>query len=200
MSFVSICAYNILYDKMNLSNILTGLFIFYLLADPLFLLPEYINGLVDSLLSLKRIEIFLNKKEYNPKELVKNINQNQDEKIAIEIDGFDFGIIKKREEFEKDEMEDEEKIENEDNKKEIELKDLELNDYENKKDEKKINLLSKDDDINKKELKEGNEQSIELEVKDQKKEENIPEIEIIELLKGIKLSIEKGDLIGIVSQ
>ena len=116
MSFVSICAYNYLNDEMNLSNVLTGLFIFHSLSDPLFLLPEYINGLVDSLLSLKRIEVFLNKKEYNPKELVKNPNPNPNEKLAIEIDGLDFGILKKREEFQKadDELEYEIK-ENEDN-------------------------------------------------------------------------------------
>jgi len=221
MSFVSICAYNYLNDEMNLSNVLTGLFIFHSLADPLFLLPEYINGLVDSLLSLRRIEVFLNKKEYNPKELVKNTNPNPNEKLAIEIDGLDFGIIKKREEFQKadDELEYEIK-ENEDNEskeinnkkkikknsvnsinseeKEIELKDLELKIYENEKDDKKIQLLSKDDDINKKEMKEENEQDIKLEVKESKNEENIPEIEIIELLKDIKLNIERGDLIGIV--
>jgi ABC-type multidrug transport system fused ATPase/permease subunit len=198
MSFVSICAYNIIYDKMNLSNILTGLFIFYLLADPLFLLPEYINGLVDSLLSLKRIEIFLNKKEYNPKELVKNINSNQNAKFAIEIDGLDFGIIKKREEFEKDETENEIN-ENKDDKKEIELKDIDLSKYEKEKDEKKIKLLSKDTHINnKKEIKEENKNEIKLEVKESKNEENIPEIEIIDLLYDIKLKVEKGDLIGIV--
>ena len=198
MSFVSICAYNIIYDKMNLSNILTGLFIFYLLADPLFLLPEYINGLVDSLLSLKRIEIFLNKKEYNPKELVKNINSNQNAKFAIEIDGLDFGIIKKREEFEKDETENEIN-ENKDDKKEIELKDIDLRKYEKEKDEKIIKLLSKDNHINnKKEIKEENKNEIKLEVKESKNEENIPEIEIIDLLYDIKLKVEKGDLIGIV--
>ena len=218
MSFVSICAYNYLNDEMNLSNVLTGLFIFHSLADPLFLLPEYINGLIDSLLSLKRIEVFLNKKEYNPKELVKNINPNQDEKIAIEIEGLDFGIIKKREEFEKADDENEyENIEKEDDnlneinnkkklkkdsinieEKEIELKDIDLSKYENEDDEKKIKLLSKDDTNNEKEIKEENEQDIKLEVKDSKNLENIPEIEIIELLKDIKLSIEKGDLIGIV--
>ena len=99
MSFVSICAYNYFNEEMNLSNVLTGLFIFHTLADPLFLLPEYINGLSDSLLSLKRIEVFLSKKEYNPVELLKNVHPKDDDKIAIEINNMDFGIIKKREEF-----------------------------------------------------------------------------------------------------
>ena len=73
MSFVSICAYNYFNEQMNLSNVLTGLFIFHTLADPLFLLTEYVNGLTDSLISLKRLEVFLSKKEYNPTELIKNL-------------------------------------------------------------------------------------------------------------------------------
>ena len=210
MSFVSICAYNYFNDEMNLSNILTGLFIFHTLADPLFLLPEYVNGLSDSLLSLKRLEIFLSKKEYNPTELIKNLYPSQDEKYAIEIDNMDFGIIKKKEEFIKDE-EEEEKEENE-NEKEIELKDiskkhkesfsssdteeenengielqdLNFNNYEDKIKEKNDKLLHKY-----KEKK--------VEVKEKRKEEDKgPEIEIIELLKDISLKVEKGDLIGIV--
>ena len=211
MSFVSICAYNYLNDEMNLSNVLTGLFIFHSLADPLFLLPEYINGLNDSLISLKRIEVFLNKKEYNPIELIKNINPNKDEKIAIEIDGLDFGIIKKREEFEKGIEEEEinnDDIENDLNKKsqnkennetmdekEIELQDIEFNN-EFEDDEKSKKLLPNN---NIKKEKQEEEKDIKLEVKEPKKEEeNIPEIEIIELLKDIKLTVEKGDLIGIV--
>ena len=223
MSFVSICAYNYLNEEMNLSNVLTGLFIFHSLADPLFLLPEYINGLNDSLLSLKRIEVFLNKKEYNPTELIKNINPNKEEKIAIEIDGLDFGIIKKREEFEKGVGEDEELNNNEikdeinkDNKnknkyedneetldekdeKEIELQDLDFTqDDDNKEKIKK--LLSNNENKKEEDKKENKDKEIiSLEVKEPKKsEENIPEIEIIELLKDVKLTIEKGDLIGIV--
>ena len=205
MSFVSICAYNYLNEEMNLSNVLTGLFIFHSLADPLFLLPEYINGLSDSLLSLKRIEIFLNKKEYNPTELIKNINPSKDEKIAIKIDGLDFGIIKKREEFERGEEEKEEnnkekkEEENKENNDSLDEKEIELQDIDftkdNLSDEKTKKLLSN----TRKENQIEEEKEIKLEVKELKdKEENIPEIETIELLKDIKLTIEKGDLIGIV--
>ena len=227
MSFVSICAYNYLNEEMNLSNVLTGLFIFHSLADPLFLLPEYINGLNDSLLSLKRIEVFLNKKEYNPTELIKNINPNKDEKIAIEIDGLDFGIIKKREEFEKGVGEDEELNNNNNNEikdeiikdnknknkdddneetldekdeKEIELQDLDFTQDDDNKEKIKKLLSNNENKKDKEEKKENKDKEIiTLEVKEPKKsEENIPEIEIIELLKDVKLTIEKGDLIGIV--
>ena len=172
MSFVSICAYNYFNDEMNLSNILTGLFIFHTLADPLFLLPEYINGLSDSILSLRRLEIFLTKKEYNPTELIKTLNPKEDEKFAIEIDNLDFGIIKKREEFiveedeefnnefeefeEKNDILKSNKIKNkidessssgsdEENENEIELQDLNLNNKEEKDKEKNEKLLDKED-------------------------------------------------------
>ena len=211
MSFVSICAYNYFNDKMNLSNVLTGLFIFHTLADPLFLLPEYLNGLSDSLLSLKRLEIFLSKKECNPTELIKNLYPSKEEKYAIVVDNMDFGIVKKKEEFIKEVDEEKEKIENEEekdvelniqknrNRKEsfsnsdtdeenengIELQDLNFNNYEDKIKEKNDKLLHKPKDKK-------------VEVKNKKEEEKEPEIEIIELLKNINLKIEKGDLIGIV--
>jgi len=215
MSFVSICAYNYLNEEMNLSNVLTGLFIFHSLADPLFLLPEYINGLTDSLLSLKRLEVFLNKKEYNPTELVKNINSNKEEKNAIEINGLNFGIIKKREEFQKvaeeeDLNNDNDKANNKEQKKDDdnEEKEFELKyiDIENEIDNEEMNqkmheLLIKNNNNNIiKESKNNDNKDIKLELKEIKKEEDniLPEIEIIELLKDIKLTVEKGDLIAIV--
>ena len=241
MSFVSICAYNYFNDEMNLSNILTGLFIFHTLADPLFLLPEYINGLSDSILSLRRLEIFLSKKEYNPTELIKNLYPKEDEKIAIEIDNLDFGIIKKKEEFifeeneeefnnefeEYEEKEDilkkkkkiiqiEESSSDSEDENGIELQDLNFNNKEEIDKEKKEKLLEKEDKekIEKLSTKEDKEQNgiiIEKEDKDKdilindkendnndKKNEDIPEIEIIKLLSEINLKVEKGDLIGIV--
>ncbi len=229
MSFVSICAYNYFNKEMNLSNLLTGIFIFHTLADPLFLLPEYANGLTDSLLSLKRLEIFFSKKEYNPTELIKNLNPKEEEKIAIEVDNMDFGIIKKKEEFireEYDESVDKEENEeynknnpkkenkndsnddsDEDNEKEIELQDL--NFYNNNDEKEKKNkemaekLISNDNKENPKEK----EKDISIKINENngkngqnKKNDDIPEIEIIELLKGISLKIEKGDLIGIVGE
>ena len=217
MSFVSICAYNYFNEEMNLSNVLTGLFIFHTLADPLFLLPEYINGLSDSLLSLKRIEVFLSKKEYNPVELLKTLHPKDDEKIAIEINNLDFGIIKKKEEFiqeEDEEFEIEDEIEDkiimdknknkgehkesysssdteEENENGIELQDLNLNNYEDKIKEKNDKLLHKH--------REEKDKKIEEEKKNTNKQnDDIPEIEIIKLLSGIDLKVEKGDLIGIV--
>ena len=91
-SLVSILAYAIFSSEMSISNILTALYIFNSLGEPLFLIPEYISGLLDSMISLKRLEKFLFSKEYNKNQIIKN-NEN-DSKYAIYIDNLDFGIVK----------------------------------------------------------------------------------------------------------
>ena len=224
MSFISICAYNYFNDEMNLSDVLTGLFIFHTLADPLFLLPEYVNGLSDSILSLKRLEIFLSKKEYNPTDLLKNLYPSEDEKIAIEINNMDFGIIKKKEEFIKDEDEDDENEEkeeeqkNKDKEKEKE-KNIENNDINNiinnsfssidtePETEKVIELQDLTLNNYENKIREKSDKLLDNEHKEDIKNNNLlnnktkdenQEIEFIQLLKDINLKVEKGDLIGIV--
>ena len=141
MSFVSICSYKWIYGDINLSNLLTSLFIFHTLSDPLSLLPEYLIGLATSMISLKRIEIFLNKKECNPDQIIHKYETDNDE-LAVEIDNLDFGIIKKNQEFQTDEDEENEnnqnielqEIKNDNEKKENLLVNKEKND-ENKEEE-----------------------------------------------------------------
>ena len=97
-SLISILAYSIFSYEMSISNILTSLYIFNSLGEPFFLIPEYISGLLDSMISLKRLEKFLFSKEYNKNQIIKN-NENES-KYAIFIDGLDFGIIKEDDEEE----------------------------------------------------------------------------------------------------
>ena len=71
------------------------------MIDPIFWWLEYIIDLSDSLfdsLSIKRLEVFIFKKEYNPNKFVKKTNP-KDEKTIIDIDIMDFDIITKKEEF-----------------------------------------------------------------------------------------------------
>ena len=97
LNFVSVFIYNLFNPPMELPKLLSSLYIFYSLADPMLLIPEYISGLMDSLLSLRHLEAFLFSKEYNPGQL-KCTNTRLIE-FAIFIDNLDFGIIKKEEEF-----------------------------------------------------------------------------------------------------
>ena len=92
VSLVSIIAFNIFDSHMEISNILTSIYIFNCLGEPLFLFPEYITGLFDSFVSLHRIEGFRKAKEFNKDQIDKSGNDYQ---YAIKINGLDFGIIKK---------------------------------------------------------------------------------------------------------
>ena len=84
MSFVSILAYNFFNEPMPLSHLFTSLHIIYGMTEPLFFFPEYITGFLDSLASLKRLEAFLFSKEYNPEQLINNINKNDEEENDID--------------------------------------------------------------------------------------------------------------------
>ena len=230
LNFISVFTYNIFNEPMELSKLLTSLYIFHNLTDPLFLIPEYINGLNDSLISLKRLEAFLYSKEYVPSQLINktkkidknhtinkveekndkndvpveeldNLNIEKEEKnfnienekskdIMIEIDDINFGIIKKEGEYmdiDDDDDEEEEKYDNdENNEKDVELEvlDEEINNKTNKK-EKLLNQYKK------------GEKKI---IKKKKNKGIVKGTIIVPLLKGIKLKIKKGDLIGIIGE
>ena len=124
-SLISILAYSIFSSEMSISNILTSLYIFNSLGEPFFLIPEYISGLLDSMISLKRLEKFLFSKEYNKNQIIKN-NEN-DSKYAIFIDGLDFGTIKEND-------------------------DEEIEDFNAKKEEKATISNSEEDDSEDREL------------------------------------------------
>ena len=96
VSLVNILVFTLFDTPMELSNILTSIYIFNCLADPLFLFPEYITGMFDSFVSLRRIETFLNAKEFNPLQIDRSGN-NSDTNYAIKINKYDFGIITKKE-------------------------------------------------------------------------------------------------------
>ena len=89
-ALISILANSFLSSEISISNILTSLYIFNSLGEPLFLFPEYISGLLDSMISLKRLETFLFSKETNKNQIIRN--SETDTKYAIYIDCLDFGI------------------------------------------------------------------------------------------------------------
>ena len=101
------------------------MYIFNSLGEPFFLIPEYISGLFDSMISLKRLEKFLFSKEYNKNQIIKN-NENES-KYAIFINNLDFGIIKYEEE---NELEIEKKEEKKANYSEDDSEDRELDDFD----------------------------------------------------------------------
>ena len=81
LSFVSLFTYNLFHNPMPLPKLLTSIYIFHNLTDPLFLIPEYINGLIDSAISLRRLEVFLFSKEYVPSQTIKKKNYDKNKNI-----------------------------------------------------------------------------------------------------------------------
>ena len=91
LSLVSIITYNLFHEQMDTANMLTSIYIFDSLSDPLYLIPEFITGLTESFVSLKRIERFLGTKD-NDNSQVEKLPITT--KTAISIDNVDFGIEK----------------------------------------------------------------------------------------------------------
>ena len=91
LSLLSIGFYSLLGNEMNTANILTSIYIFNSLADPLYTLPGFFNQLQDSLVSLKRIEKVLYSKDCDTTQVehIPPTNEN-----AISISKVSFGIDK----------------------------------------------------------------------------------------------------------
>ncbi len=92
LSLISIITYNIFNDNMDTANILTAIYIFDSLADPLFMIPEFFTGLLESIVSLKRIQDFMGMKN-NDYSQIKYLDSNN-ENISIKIDNVSFGVDK----------------------------------------------------------------------------------------------------------
>jgi len=230
LSFVSVFSYNLFYEPMPLPKLLTSLYIFHNLTDPLFLIPEYVNGLIDSLLSLRRLEAFLFSKEYVPSQMVNMnnilINSGDNESNHIDSD-MEYNYLKQ-----KDKLINKVK-ENNDNgkdknimieiddldfgiiKKEEEFMIIEENEDEEEEDDDEVdetidkveyhkNMKKEENKFNspsKKEDQKLSDNNKKVESKNNKKiQEKIEGIVIVPLLKEIKLKIFKGNLIGIIGE
>ena len=91
LSLISITFYSFFNHEMNTANILTSIYIFNSLSEPLNSLPLFFTSLKDSLISLSRIEKFLNSKDFDAKQID---NLNTKDTSAISISNCSFGIDK----------------------------------------------------------------------------------------------------------
>ena len=80
---ISLFLYNSFNENMEISKLLTSLFIFHKLTSNFIIFPKYINELNNSLFSLKSLESFLLSKEYIPSQITikhkKHKNKNKKE-------------------------------------------------------------------------------------------------------------------------
>ena len=176
VSLISITVYNLFNTQMEVSNMLTSIYIFNNLGEPMFLFPEYVSGLLDSLVSLHRLEGFLNGRDANINQIDKNSDRS---KYAVKINNLDFGIIKNI-------IEDDEK--------------------DKKSDTSSSNESEESDDEEEEKNEEDEEETELEKIQKPQKPQQIQEItidkekktETIKLLKNINLKVPKADCLAIV--
>ena len=129
---ITVIFYFLKYHNLDNSNLLTTMFIFYHIIDPLYSFPGIITNLNDTFISLRRIENFLGIQEHDKSQL--NYLDNKSE-LSIEINDINFGVYKSPNYKEEENTED--------NKKDIK-DNKEISD--DKDDENDAKLLEQDND------------------------------------------------------
>ena len=106
---ITVIFYFLKYQHLDNSNLLTTMFIFYHIIDPLYSFPSIITNLNDTLISIKRIEKFLYIQNHDISQMEYLDNQSD---LSIEIDDVSFGVFNSMNNKEKKNI-----YEKEDNKK-----------------------------------------------------------------------------------
>ena len=193
LSMVCVIFYNIIYGRMEVDKIITGFFVIGEFVEHLFTLPDFVVYLLETIVSMRRIQDFLFIKEYDQRQI--EYITNKDNIYSIEINHVDFGVektIEKENDIKKEENNDNNNSNN--NKslypKEIEMESIDDNNDNDNDDNEHLVLSSAN-------LKN------ELVTNSDKKQflsTNNSKIQKIILLKDINLQIKKGEHIGIIGE
>ena len=97
VSIITIGIYQLFNDSFNISTMLIGLSIFTKLQGPVRMLPNVINSILETTVSLKRIEDFLKQPDIN-RDLIKRGKYDENGEYAIKISGgnFSWGVKQKK--------------------------------------------------------------------------------------------------------
>ena len=181
--------YQYLNNKLSISTMLIGLSLFNKLQSPIRQLPQIINNIIESAVSLKRIEEYIRQpetiEEYIHKE---KYDINKEYAIKIKKGNFSWGVKQE----EKNKKKEEEKIEEkeeviEKNNKNI-LDNIDLNEklVPNSERESRVDLIEKEGEY----IKDGCKIQIEFP----------KNINFDVTLKEIDLEIKKGEVLGIIGE
>ena len=97
VSIITIGIYQIFHDTFNISTMLIGLSIFSKLQGPVRMLPNVINSILETTVSLKRIEDFLKQPDID-RSIIHRGPYNENGEYAIKISGgnFSWGVKQKK--------------------------------------------------------------------------------------------------------
>ena len=193
LSMVCVIFYNIIYGRMEVDKIITGFFVIGEFVEPLFTLPDFVVYLLETIVSMRRIQDFLFIKEYDQRQI--EYITNKENIYSIEINHVDFGVektIEKESDIKKEENNDNN---NSNNNKSLYPKEIEMESIDDNND-------NDNDDNEHLVLSSANLKNELVNNSDKKKfiSTNDPKIQKIILLKDINLQIKKGEHIGIIGE
>ena len=132
LSMVCVIFYNLIYGRMEVDKIITGFFVIGEFVEPLFTLPDFVIYLLETIVSMRRIQDFLYIKEYDQRQI--EYIKNKDNIYSVEINHVDFGVEKTIEK-ESENKNEENKSNNSSDKqlypKEIEMENIDDNENDN---------------------------------------------------------------------
>ena len=189
LSMVCVIFYNLIYGRMEVDKIITGFFVIGEFVEPLFTLPDFVIYLLETIVSMRRIQDFLFIKEYDQRQI--EYIKNKDNIYSVEINHVDFGVEKTIEK-ESENKNEENKSNNSSDKqlypKEIEMENIDDNENDNDDNEHLVLSTNLKNEL----VNNSNKKKVSSTIN--------PKIQKIILLKDINIQIKKGEHIGIIGE
>ena len=189
LSMVCVIFYNLIYGRMEVDKIITGFFVIGEFVEPLFILPDFVIYLLETIVSMRRIQDFLYIKEYDQRQI--EYIKNKDNIYSVEINHVDFGVEKTIEK-ESENKNEENKSNNSSDKqlypKEIEMENIDDNENDNDDNEHLVLSTNLKNEL----VNNSNKKKVSSTIN--------PKIQKIILLKDINIQIKKGEHIGIIGE
>ena len=201
VAIATIGVYQALNDKFNIGTMLIGLAIFAKLQDPVRNLPNSINSILETIVSMRRIEKFIRQPERDNSVVKRGDNKEAELAIKINKGTFTWGMKQKsKEEKEKEEQEKKNAKKNKKKKVDDKIKE-EKKEEESKKEEKKDEVKDKIQDKIDEPLIPPNMRDTKITLDDDTKKLEIPKnCDYDVVLRDISLEIKPGEIVGIIGE
>ena len=201
VAIATIGVYQALNDKFNIGTMLIGLAIFAKLQDPVRNLPNSINSILETIVSMRRIEKFIRQPERDNSVVKRGDNKEAELAIKINKGTFTWGMKQKsKEEKEKEEQEKKNAKKNKKKKVDDKIKE-EKKEEESKKEEKKDEVKDKIQDKIDEPLIPPNMRDTKITLDEDTKKLEIPKnCDYDVVLRDISLEIKPGEIVGIIGE
>ena len=211
--------YQYLNDRLSISTMLIGLSLFNKLQGPVRQLPGIINNIIESAVSMKRIEDFIRQ----PQTIDGYIHRSKYDpngEIAIKIEGGNFSWGVKQEEKKKKDSKDTKEKEDKNQKKEEKEKEDKNEDFDKEGEDSHRNTKNEIEDLNPDLVPSSGRETLIDEIQTDSKKDNDPvkegdhyikdgckiqidfpeKVKFDVTLKNINLEVKQGEILGIIGE